>query len=480
MATANIAAMLDELMGRNRNLAPDDENNRETKWSDSEVCRYYLVLFCPHDLFTNTKADMGPCGKIHDDDLKTKFMNDNESYKKGQYLDEFLRFCQKSLADLQSRIKKAKERLILTQQAEEAKLNAGGQGVSGGQNRGVDEKIILLSEKISALVAEAEQAGCRGEVEEAQGLMKLCDQLREERDTLRRTVAMSSYGNDYGTIQKAMEVCDICGAFLIVGDAQQRIDDHLLGKQHVGYARLRTAVDEVIEMRKKYRDARDKDLEERRNKDQESKEKHSSKDKDSLKSSSSDRKRKSRSRSRDRKRRERSRDRNDRHRSDRDRSDRDRSDRDKNDRERNDRDRSDRDRWDRDRDSHRRDSHRDSHRDRDRKRSRSRDRHRSSRDNRRSRSRDRKSSNRRSRSRDKTTTNSNSNSKPKDSSKSPSRDKNNSNNKTETSSKRPSKTTDKTTISMTSNSNSNSKNNDSSKSPTKDKKSPSKDVKKSP
>lgn len=28
--------------------------------------------------------------------------------------------------------------------------------------------------------------------------------------------------------QKAMEVCDICGAFLIVGDAQQRIDDHLM------------------------------------------------------------------------------------------------------------------------------------------------------------------------------------------------------------------------------------------------------------
>ena len=123
------------------------------------------------------------------------------------------------MSDLQSRIKKAKERLLLTQQAEEAKLNAGGSGVSGGQNREMDEKIILLSEKISALVAEAEQAGCRGDVEEAQGLMKLCDQLREERDTLRRTVSVSNYGNDYGTIQKAMEVCDICGAFLIVGDA---------------------------------------------------------------------------------------------------------------------------------------------------------------------------------------------------------------------------------------------------------------------
>ena len=341
MATSQIASMLDELMGRNRNLAPDDAANRETKWSDQEVCRYYLVLFCPHDLFTNTKADMGPCGKIHDDDLKKKFFDDNESYKKGQYLDEFLRFCQKSLSDLQSRIKKAKERLLLTQQAEEAKLNAGGAGVSGGQNREIDEKIILLSEKISALVAEAEQAGCRGDVEEAQGLMKLCDQLREERDTLRRTVAVSNYGNDYGTIQKAMEVCDICGAFLIVGDAQQRIDDHLLGKQHVGYARLRTAVDEVMEMRQKYRDARDKDLEERRSE-----------------------KKKSRSRSPTGRERDRTH-----HRRDRDRR-RSRS-RENKDRRRDHRDHRDRDRRDyRDRDSSRRENrdHRRRSRSRDRKR----------------------------------------------------------------------------------------------------------------
>lgn len=45
--------------------------------------------------------------------------------------------------------------------------------------------------------------------------------------------------------EKQMEVCDVCGAFLIVGDAQQRIDDHLQGKQHMGYARLKVAMLEV-------------------------------------------------------------------------------------------------------------------------------------------------------------------------------------------------------------------------------------------
>ena len=73
MATSQIASMLDELMGRNRNYAPDDAKARELKWTDSDVCKYYIVQFCPHDLFTNTKADLGACGKIHDDALKVGY-----------------------------------------------------------------------------------------------------------------------------------------------------------------------------------------------------------------------------------------------------------------------------------------------------------------------------------------------------------------------------------------------------------------------
>lgn len=48
------------------------------------------------------------------------------------------------------------------------------------------EQITLLSERINGLVEEAERAGTEGNVEQAQGLMKLCDQLKEERETLRK------------------------------------------------------------------------------------------------------------------------------------------------------------------------------------------------------------------------------------------------------------------------------------------------------
>lgn len=42
-----------------------------------------------------------------------------------------------------------------------------------------------------------------------------------------------------------MEVCEVCGAFLIVGDAQSRVDDHLMGKQHMGYAKIKATVEDL-------------------------------------------------------------------------------------------------------------------------------------------------------------------------------------------------------------------------------------------
>ena len=349
MATAEIAAMLDELMGRNRNRGEDDKVPDIT-WESPEVCRYFLVNFCPHDLFTNTKADLGACPKIHDDDMRREYNEAPDGYKKQNCQDEFLRFCQKMLNDLGNKIKRAKERLLLTQM-EQAAAN----GITPQQQEEIEEKIQILTDKIEALVDQAEQAGIQGDVEEAQGLLKLCDQLKTERDDLKGQIGLKgSMGADgqFGP-PKAMEVCETCGAFLIVGDAQQRIDDHLMGKLHVGYARMRATVEQVQEERRRVREQReaekDKEIEERRKRREEAGAGAGGDEaRDDKKSISRDRdnrdRRRSRSRDRDR-RRSRSRDRRDRERY-RDRGDRrDRS----RDRHR------DRDRRDRSRDRHRRD-----------------------------------------------------------------------------------------------------------------------------
>jgi len=386
MATQEIAQMLDELMGRNRNAHPN-EKVAEISWEDSSVCRYYLVQFCPHDLFTNTKADLGACPKIHDDELRRAYLEAPDGYKKQSCQDDFLRFSQRMLNDLGNKIKRAKERLLLTQM-EQAAAN----GISPQQQEEIEEKINILTDKINTLVDQAEQAGCQGDVEEAQGLLKLCDQLKGERDELKQQIGLKGVLGQDGQFgpPKAMEVCEVCGAFLIVGDAQQRIDDHLMGKLHVGYARLRASVDQLLEERRKVRDVKekekDKEIEERRKRREEGGEtavveevavkkesekrksrERDTKSRDRRRSRSRDRKR---SRSKDRRHRDRSRDRGGRG-GGSDRRDRDRS------RERRDRDRG------RDRSSERK-------REREHRRHRSRSKDRKARD---SKSRDRESHN---------------------------------------------------------------------------------------
>lgn len=43
-----------------RNLTEEERKGyKELTWDDKEVCRFYMVRFCPHDLFVNTRSDLG-------------------------------------------------------------------------------------------------------------------------------------------------------------------------------------------------------------------------------------------------------------------------------------------------------------------------------------------------------------------------------------------------------------------------------------
>lgn len=69
-----IRQQLDELMGKDRNLLvcccgcdllvtdhlqPHEKKGRGPHFTDSEVCKNYICGFCPSELFTNTKSDLG-------------------------------------------------------------------------------------------------------------------------------------------------------------------------------------------------------------------------------------------------------------------------------------------------------------------------------------------------------------------------------------------------------------------------------------
>lgn len=49
-----------------RNLTEEEKRGyKELSWDDKEVCGCYMVQFCPHDLFVNTRSDLGELSIIY-------------------------------------------------------------------------------------------------------------------------------------------------------------------------------------------------------------------------------------------------------------------------------------------------------------------------------------------------------------------------------------------------------------------------------
>lgn len=52
-------SMLDELMGKERDVPLEKRSGRGVRYYDPEVCKYALAGLCPYGLFKNTKSDLG-------------------------------------------------------------------------------------------------------------------------------------------------------------------------------------------------------------------------------------------------------------------------------------------------------------------------------------------------------------------------------------------------------------------------------------
>lgn len=113
--------------------------------------------FCPNALFVNTKADIGPCNLVHDDYLKKEYQSKASKREKRQYEDEFIRFCQSQLSDVEKKIKRAKQRLEMSQL--EKNNNSNSNSSLSEENQ---LKIQEINEKIEKLLEEIQQLGCEG------------------------------------------------------------------------------------------------------------------------------------------------------------------------------------------------------------------------------------------------------------------------------------------------------------------------------
>lgn len=75
------------------------------------------MAFCPHDLFVNTRADLGPCPKSHDEEMKKQYEKSSRYGKLG-YEEDFERYVRSLLSDVERKIRRGMERLKLTQSTE--------------------------------------------------------------------------------------------------------------------------------------------------------------------------------------------------------------------------------------------------------------------------------------------------------------------------------------------------------------------------
>lgn len=218
--------LLEQLMGststsRDANLALDDP----------KVCRSYLVGTCPHDLFTNTKQDFGPCIKVHSEARKTEYkaLPERERERCGFEYD-YVRDLHKHIDDCNRRIEAAQKRLEKT--PEEIR-----------QTNDLLDAIADLEENLRLGFDEFQVFIENGMVTVALDewySLKLMAQTKADKERELKALADTSGPSGHQKLQ----VCDTCGAYLSRLDNDRRLADHFYGKMHLGYAAMRKAYDE--------------------------------------------------------------------------------------------------------------------------------------------------------------------------------------------------------------------------------------------
>lgn len=233
--------MLDALMGINRNHDREDEEILDFR--DDRICKFHLLGMCPHEMFVNTKVDCGPCNKIHSEELKMRFEEFGDPHL---YDSLFEREFNVRVADADRVIERARSRLEEEKTDEEL-------------NPDLNPDVIRIQSEIQSLTTSAEIAGENGDIDEAQEMMATVEELGKQKIEIlnrlaeQKKVLMQKIGVD---VNKKLRVCDVCGSYLSIFDSDKRLQDHFMGKQHIGFQLMR---DTLVEIGKRREERRGKD-----------------------------------------------------------------------------------------------------------------------------------------------------------------------------------------------------------------------------
>ncbi|KAJ9087941.1 splicing factor, variant 2 [Entomophthora muscae] len=170
-------SLLEELMN------PYEQSSRKS-FTDDDVCKDYLVDFCPNDLFVNTKADLGPCRKVHDDRLKKDYQ-ESKAKNRYPYEDSFASTLRLLINDLERKMRRAQEKLDA----------AFPEDALHSKKAEAEEKSVIIDEKIKSLLALAESAGEEGRITEAKIYTNQIELLQSELEKLKNVSYFPSPSN---------------------------------------------------------------------------------------------------------------------------------------------------------------------------------------------------------------------------------------------------------------------------------------------
>ncbi|KAL1976288.1 hypothetical protein VTN31DRAFT_2570 [Thermomyces dupontii] len=227
--------LLEQLMGADQLMGfGTGSRNTQLSITDPKVCRSYLVGTCPHDQFTNTKQDFGPCPKVHSEALKAEYEAASPAEKaKWGFEYDYLRDMQKYIEECDRRIETAQRRLEKT--PDEIR-----------QTNNLLRQISDLSKTINAGLLEVSVLGELGCVSQAfQELFKIRTAKLQKETCERELKNLSDTSGPSG--HQKLQVCDVCGAYLSRLDNDRRLADHFYGKMHMGYSDMRKTYKKLSE-----------------------------------------------------------------------------------------------------------------------------------------------------------------------------------------------------------------------------------------
>ncbi|KAG7670497.1 hypothetical protein KSW81_003060 [Nannochloris sp. 'desiccata'] len=215
-------AMLDQLMGSDRNLSNQEKEKvkpKKRKFTDSDVCKYFLCGFCPYEEFRRTKNDLGECPSVHDEACKIEWESLDEKDKEYYgYERDLLRKLERLLSDLRRRIDSNTRRLEATQKPSYDDIDT----------------IENINRQINDLLGKAGDLGEQGDIDAAEVVMKEADVLKEKKVFIGKKFEAKA-GNNIarGLVQS---VCPISG--LIINDEETRLRDHHAGRNYNAWKKL--------------------------------------------------------------------------------------------------------------------------------------------------------------------------------------------------------------------------------------------------